>query len=199
MAKIQLGLIAAQDIGDDKLVTVQAMADLIENKARQLEHDSKNLDFGKDDEDEPMPTPKSTPISTTNQTSSTNVSSSKPSHNTSKPGKDKEAKEGKPPIKRRKKQQLAEPKPRSEDRDNDDEVSAISNRSSGGGRSRGGAATVSGGAKRQAVKRKSNTTKRTATFDKDQDSDREVDQNNVEIDPDEPTYCLCDQVCCQVM
>ena len=52
MSKIQHGLIAAQDIGDDKLITVQAMSDLIENKSRQLEHDSKILDFGKDDEDD---------------------------------------------------------------------------------------------------------------------------------------------------
>ena len=26
------------------------------------------------------------------------------------------------------------------------------------------------------------------------DSDHDVDLSNVEIDPDEPTYCLCDQV-----
>lgn len=56
LAKIQLGLIAAQDIGDDKLATVQAMTDLIENKARQLEHDAKNLE----DEDENL---SQTPIS----------------------------------------------------------------------------------------------------------------------------------------
>merc|ERR1712173_24606 len=56
LAKIQLGLIAAQDIGDDKLATVQAMTDLIENKARQLEHDAKNLE----DEDESL---SQTPIS----------------------------------------------------------------------------------------------------------------------------------------
>ena len=52
LSKIQHGLIAAQDIGDDKLITVQAMSDLIENKSRQLEHDSKILDFGKDDDDD---------------------------------------------------------------------------------------------------------------------------------------------------
>ena len=34
LSKIQHGLIAAQDIGDDKLITVQAMSDLIENKSR---------------------------------------------------------------------------------------------------------------------------------------------------------------------
>ena len=33
LAKIQHGLIAAQDIGDDKLVTVQAMSDLIKSPA----------------------------------------------------------------------------------------------------------------------------------------------------------------------
>merc|ERR1711997_268900 len=61
LAKIQLGLIAAQDIGDDKLATVQAMTDLIENKARQLEHDAKNLE----DEDENLTqTPQSKDIVT---------------------------------------------------------------------------------------------------------------------------------------
>ncbi len=33
-----------------------------------------------------------------------------------------------------------------------------------------------------------------ANTDKD-DSDKEFDISNLDIDPDEPTYCLCDQVC----
>ena len=70
LAKIQVGLIAAQDIGDDKLVTVQAMSDLIENKSRQLEHDSKILDFGKDDEEEPV-TSSSKPVSSSAPQTST--------------------------------------------------------------------------------------------------------------------------------
>ncbi len=52
LVKIQKGLIAAQDIGDDKLKVAQAIADTIENKSRLLEHDAKNLDFVDDDEEE---------------------------------------------------------------------------------------------------------------------------------------------------
>ena len=52
LQKIKKGLILAQDIGDEKLVLAQAMADTIENRTRLLEHDAKNLDFGDDDEEE---------------------------------------------------------------------------------------------------------------------------------------------------
>lgn len=51
LAKIQKGLITAQDIGDDKLVVVQSISDVIENRARILEHGAKNLDFDDDDDD----------------------------------------------------------------------------------------------------------------------------------------------------
>jgi hypothetical protein len=52
LAKIQKGLIAAQDIGDDKMATVQAIADLVESRVRMLEQDARNLDFdGSDDDD----------------------------------------------------------------------------------------------------------------------------------------------------
>ena len=124
--KIQHGLIAAQDIGDDKLVTVQAMSDLIENKSRQLEHDSKILDFGKDDEDEPASTTSKTAQTNANQSTS-NVTTNKSNQSTStKTNKEKE-KDGKPQIKRRKKQHTETKAARLEDRE-DDEVSNVSNR-----------------------------------------------------------------------
>ena len=47
---------------------------------------------------------------------------------------------------------------------------------------------------RGGVKRKA-TTKKSSNYDKD-DSDREVDLSNMDIDQDEPTYCLCEQVRC---
>lgn len=186
--KIQHGLIAAQDIGDDKLANVQAMADIIENKSRQLENDSKNLDFGKDDDDEPnIPVSKSastvTPSNVSlNKTSSANLTSTKGT-------KDKDTKESgaKGQIKRRNKK-LHENR-RNDDRD-DDEVSTVSNRS-GGSRSRGGNAGT--GNKRQGVKRKA-VGKRSSNIDRGDDSDREPDLSNLDIDPDEPRYCLCDQV-----
>ena len=181
LSKIQHGLIAAQDVGDDKLITVQAMADLIENKSRQLDHDSKLLDFGKDDEEEPAE-PKHKPEKTTsnvNTVKTTTPSQSKPKPETKEPS-------GKGSVKRRNKKSL-EGKGRNEERD-DDEVSTVSSRSGGNQRARGAA-----GNKRAGVKRKATTGKRSSNYDKD-DSDREVDLSNMDIDPDEPTYCLCEQV-----
>lgn len=43
MSRIQQALIAAQELGDEKLNVVQNLLDLIENKTRQLDLDYKNL------------------------------------------------------------------------------------------------------------------------------------------------------------
>lgn len=51
MTRIQQSLIAAQELGDEKLQIVQQLTDLIESKTRQLDQNFKNLDYGKD---EPM-------------------------------------------------------------------------------------------------------------------------------------------------
>lgn len=51
MTRIQQNLIAAQELGDEKLQIVQQLTDLIESKMRQLDQNYKNLDYGKD---EPM-------------------------------------------------------------------------------------------------------------------------------------------------
>jgi len=230
LAKIQHGLIAAQDIGDDKLVTVQAMSDLIENKSRQLEHDSKILDFGKDDEEDGgqivgggggvigTSSSKTSQNNANNQTSS-NVTSTKANQGSGSGNKSSKAEKaekegGKPPIKRRKKQQQpsadntttsksrgggagASAAAGGDDRE-DDEVSNVSNRSGGGSRSRGsmGGNKRGGGAGAagQQMAKKTSRGKRPANYEKDNDSDKEVDLSNIEIDPDEPTYCLCDQV-----
>ena len=142
LAKIQLGLIAAQDIGDDKLVTVQAMSDLIENKARQLEHDSKNLDFGRDDDDDAgigvAPPIRGVSSVAVAQTSSTSKQSQSAKGGSAK--QEKETKEsagggagGKPPVKRRKKQATADnPKSSKGDDRDDDAVSTVSSKSGGG-------------------------------------------------------------------
>lgn len=191
LSKIQHGLIAAQDVGDDKLITVQAMADLIENKSRQLDHDSKILDFGKDDEEEQIVEPKQKPEKTTS-TSSVNANvktAGTPASSSAKPKSETKEPSGKGgSVKRRNKKSLEGSKAgrNQEDRD-DDEVSTVSSRSGGGQRARGSA-----GNKRAGVKRKA-TTKKSSNYDKD-DSDREVDLSNMDIDQDEPTYCLCEQV-----
>lgn len=43
LLRIQQALIAAQEIGDEKLQIVQQVQDLIENKSRQLDVDYRNL------------------------------------------------------------------------------------------------------------------------------------------------------------
>ena len=57
LAKMQVPLIASQDIGDDKINIVQVLTDVIENKTRQLEHVSQNLDFGIGEDEEAVPKP----------------------------------------------------------------------------------------------------------------------------------------------
>ena len=54
---MQVPLIASQDIGDDKINIVQVLTGVIENKTRQLEHDSQNLDFGRGEDEEAVPKP----------------------------------------------------------------------------------------------------------------------------------------------
>ena len=43
LMRVQQALIAAQEIGDEKLQIVQQVQDLIENKSRQLDLDFRNL------------------------------------------------------------------------------------------------------------------------------------------------------------
>ncbi|KAF4528795.1 hypothetical protein B566_EDAN017037 [Ephemera danica] len=50
LAQMQQTLILAQEVGDEKLQAVQTLQDLIENQSRLLETDQRNLDFGKDQE-----------------------------------------------------------------------------------------------------------------------------------------------------
>lgn len=49
MTRIQQSLISAQEIGDEKLNIVQQLSELIEGKTRQLEQNFKILDYGKED------------------------------------------------------------------------------------------------------------------------------------------------------
>uniref|UniRef100_A0A6B2E5X5 Inhibitor of growth protein n=1 Tax=Phlebotomus kandelakii TaxID=1109342 RepID=A0A6B2E5X5_9DIPT len=49
MARIQQSFIASQELGDEKLQIVTQLQELIDQKTRQLEYDFKNLDYGKDD------------------------------------------------------------------------------------------------------------------------------------------------------
>jgi len=222
LLKIQQGLIAAQDIGDDKLATVQIIADIIENKTRQLEQDSKNLDFGRDDDDDEQENEeKASQSSTSNNTSTpanksnnssgnaNGSSSSLPSvsgsnivSNSNKPIKSKVSQnDDKTSVKRRKKQEKV-----AKD-DKDDALSAsgpstpVAAQKSGGSNTSSNNSKIKGTGKKQGAKNRKSGAKKSSVAsavvtDKDKDdSDREeIDPSTFEIDPDEPTYCLCDQV-----
>jgi inhibitor-of-growth protein 1 len=213
LAKIQLGLIAAQDIGDDKLATVQAMTDLIENKARQLEHDAKNLE----DEDENL---SQTPIS------SKDIAPKPTAKRPSNINDDKNEKGG--PAKKPRKKQHKDDKPkadRSEFTKDDVRESTPTNRpgnvksegnrrggtntpnSSGTEKSapgpsagkKGGNSTTKGNKSNKGKKNSeklggNDKSKHDKDLNNDKDDSDDIDPSAFEIDPDEPTYCLCDQV-----
>ena len=46
----------------------------------------------------------------------------------------------------------------------------------------------------QQMAKKTSRGKRPANYEKDNDSDKEVDLSNIENDPNESTYCLCEKV-----
>lgn len=49
MSRMQQSLIAARELGDEKMQLAQGLQELIDHKVRQLEHDYKNLDYGQDE------------------------------------------------------------------------------------------------------------------------------------------------------
>ncbi|XP_066303997.1 inhibitor of growth protein 1-like [Branchiostoma lanceolatum] len=53
LIQIQRGLVKSQELGDEKLQLVSSMVDMVENRARQLDEDQRNLDAGKDTDNQP--------------------------------------------------------------------------------------------------------------------------------------------------
>ena len=156
LVRMQLPLIASQDIGDDKIQIVQTLTDTIENKIRQLEHDSQNLDFGRGEEEE-------SPVKTVK-----------------KEEKDKSAKKRKVV-----KEEEEPPKPATPN--GKKKIKSSSNLRSGQDRASSSAPAPSSSGPGKRGSKKVLDTKR----------DRSIsppDLSHVDIDPDEPTYCLCDQV-----
>lgn len=85
MLRIQQSLIAAQELGDEKLQIVTQMQDLIDQKTRQLDQDFKNLDYGKDEpmldlqQKEQQPVVASSNVSSSLASPSVNASNATPS------------------------------------------------------------------------------------------------------------------------
>jgi len=160
LAKMQLPLIASQDIGDDKIQIVQTLTDTIENKIRQLEHDSQNLDFGRGEEEE-SPVKSVKKEDKDKSAKKRKVVKEEEEHISNKPStpNGKKIKSGKSSSNIKSSQEKAS-------------TSAPPTSSSGPGK-RGSKKVI------------------------DNKRDRSIsppDLSHVDIDPDEPTYCLCDQV-----
>lgn len=159
LARMQLPLIASQDIGDDKIQIVQTLTDTIENKVRQLEHDSQNLDFGRGEEEE------QSPVKTVKKDDREKASVKKrkvkedDDHSSTKPA----TPNGKKKVKSSSNLKTSQDKPSSSST-----TTPVSNSAPG---------------KRGGKKVGDRTRERSVS-----------PPRHLDIDPDEPTYCLCDQV-----
>ena len=160
LARMQLPLIASQDIGDDKIQIVQTLTDTIENKVRQLEHDSQNLDFGRGEEEE------HSPVKTIKKDDREKASAKK--RKTVK----EEEEPSKPATPNGKKKVKSSSNLKTVQEKQTGSSSTNTPTSSSGPGKRGGKKTVG-----------------------DRTRERSVSPpRHLDIDPDEPTYCLCDQV-----
>lgn len=174
LIKMQLPLIASQDIGDDKIQIVQTLTDTIENKTRQLEHDSQNLDFGRQGEEEESPV-KQTVKKESDKEKTGGGGGGKRRKNKDEPFKEEETsgsqtKSSTPNGKKVKKTS------------NNIKAAPVQEKP---GPSGPPPASSAPGSKRGSKKAPDIKRERSAS---------PPDLANVEIDPDEPTYCLCDQV-----
>jgi len=185
LAKMQLPLIASQDIGDSKIQIVQSITDTIENKMRQLEHDSQNLDFGRGEEEEDKSPVKKEKIE-------------KDKHSGGKRRKNKEE-----PIKEE--QEAVNTAPVKISTPTGKNVKKTSSSTKGNKQipvgptattektnniiTTGVTTTTTGGT---LINKRSH--KKGAPTDNKDNTTNPPDLTNVDIDPDEPTYCLCDQV-----
>lgn len=192
--KIQQALIASQEIGDEKLQIVQLIQDLIENKTRQLDLDYRNLgkqlikfiylfiifkvnnayiqfiiatDFGKEQESEPI------------RETNTNINSNTTNNSNNIERQPKRARRTRTDAlveSTHAMDMLVMAEPRS---------AALSN-ASNGNQKKTTAATAGKKKKRKARQGNQQNQHREDTPPPPEDE--------IAIDPDEPTYCLCDQI-----
>ncbi|XP_041699750.2 inhibitor of growth protein 1-like [Coregonus clupeaformis] len=173
---IQRVLISSQELGDEKIQIAGQMVELVENRSRQVDWHSELLHASKENPDTHIPT------STAMTTTAASIVS--PSAATTTPGKaghhDKRRDEVTPCSvgggdksggKRSRRQKNGENRESYGSMDHGDEV--------GIGASREKRAKTSSSKKKKRSKGK---------------SEREVSPPDLPIDPDEPTYCLCEQV-----
>ncbi|XP_065344575.1 inhibitor of growth protein 1 [Cloeon dipterum] len=193
---MQQVLIKAQEIGDEKLQAVNILQDLIENQARLLETDYKNLDFGKDQENtEPSskelpsgPREQSSYSSNSNVSSAATANSSNNNERQSKRARRSRVEIADESYSIAIQQSTAVSERNVETRGNSSMTENVKSSSAGN-------SSTASNNQRKPTKKK----KRKVKQEKDQKQSKRQHQQDdspqeLPIDPDEPTYCLCDQI-----
>ncbi|KAF7280275.1 inhibitor of growth protein 1 isoform X2 [Rhynchophorus ferrugineus] len=164
--RMQQALIAAQELGDEKMSLLQSISDKIEMKTRLLDQDFKNLDFGKDESTTTDSKDLQTPVISTSNNNSTNNNER--------------------PIKRARRGRN-DTYTAIEVSQNDLTVPEHTLRSQ---------APVTGTSSSGSVQKKTSTGKKKKRKSRQIQTQKEDSPPPEEqaIDPDEPTYCLCDQI-----
>uniref|UniRef100_T1GEM5 Inhibitor of growth protein n=1 Tax=Megaselia scalaris TaxID=36166 RepID=T1GEM5_MEGSC len=165
LSRIQNALISAQELGDEKMQIVNQLQDLIDTKTRQLDIDFKNLDYAEDMQQEPLP-------KVARSSSPTNSNGVKSEFGAYGPSTTHQR--GSTPT-----SQNSERNSSNGGGSGSSGSSSKNNKSSGQNSGNGGNSSNS----KQKKKRKAR-----------QGREREESPPPDHIDPDEPTYCLCDQI-----
>uniref|UniRef100_A0A336NA97 Inhibitor of growth protein n=1 Tax=Culicoides sonorensis TaxID=179676 RepID=A0A336NA97_CULSO len=223
MTRIQQSLIAAQELGDEKLQIVQQLTDLIETKTRQLDQNFKNLDYGKD---EPMnidiplkerrsqspsspteavvaptftPTTSTTQISTAINMNSANVATNNYASSNNGSNQDRSTKRA-----RRQARQDTGSGMDVDGSDSNTKPEPIIYSSKASSSSQGNNSSQKKSVSTKTNSNKKKRTSKTGTtssgrqsasgHNSSRDTREDTPPQEEAIDPDEPTYCLCDQI-----
>lgn len=210
MTRIQQSLIAAQELGDEKLQIVQQLTDLIESKTRQLDQNFKNLDYGKDEplSDTPIKEARSvSPVVTSPTIASTAVAPVFPAvtstvpttSSTSSTTTTLQANNGSQQERSNKRARRARQDTGSgmdvEGSDNNMKVETSSTKASTSSQNNNSNKQKTTNNKNNKKKRTSKSSGRqSAGQNSSRDARDDTPPPEETIDPDEPTYCLCDQI-----
>lgn len=198
MTRITKALIAAKELGDEKMHIVIEMQDLIEGRTMQLDDDFKNLDYADDVQQDPT----SKQGRSASPTSSTQGGAR---HEFGAYGPSTSHQRGSTPTSQNSERNSSNGerningkrsrRPKT-DADNDSSENGSSNKNNG---NTNGSLNVTGGAAGSSKNIKGgqnsgNSSKQKKKRKSRQGREREESPPPDQIDPDEPTYCLCDQV-----
>jgi len=163
--RMQQALIAAQELGDEKMKLLQNIMDKIEIKMRLLNQDQKNLDFGKEDTNASDTKDQAAPVN--------NCNSNHSSSGNERPHK-------------RARRARHDTFTGIESNQNDSSNNEHTTRSQASTTS-----TINNKKQTTAGKKKKRKSRQSNQITREETPPREEETT---IDPDEPTYCLCDQI-----